>query len=84
MLHSVWRPLVPVISEWPLALCDSTSVDRVNDLKPADIVKSDYVGESYVAFHNPTHRWYYISDQTFEEAWLIKLYDSKPGVANSE
>ena len=74
---------MPTVTEWPLALCDARSVDKERDLQPSDIVKPDYVGESYVAYHNPAHKWHYLKDQSFEEAWVIKLFDSKPGVANS-
>ena len=27
--------------------------------------------------HNPEQRWYYASEQTPEEAWVFKIYDSK-------
>ena len=47
-------------------------------------MKPDYVGESYVSTYNPKHAWYYLSKQEYHEAWMIKLFDSKPGVANSE
>lgn len=72
------------IEEWPLALCDFRSVDSERDLKASDIVKPDYAGESYVSIYNPKHAWYYLSKQEYHEAWMIKLFDSKPGVANSE
>ena len=79
----MWRPLVPTVEEWPLALCDFRSVDK-EDLRASDIVKDDYNGESYVSTYNPKHAWYYLSEQKYHEAWMIKLFDSKPGVADSE
>jgi hypothetical protein len=89
---NIWRPLVHTVEEWPLALCDCSSVDKERDVREADQVKkrkgskesdNDFeVIEGYVAFHHPNHAWYYLRDQTFHEGWLIKLYDSEPGVAS--
>lgn len=73
-----------IVTEWPLALCDFRSINGERDLRASDIVKPDYIGESYVATHDPSHAWYFLSSQTFQEGWLLKLYDSKPGVPNSK
>lgn len=88
---SVWRPLINHITEWPLALCDYKSVDRDSDLISTDQVKpakgpgttdsTFTIVESYVSFHNPRHTWYYLKDQTFNEGWLFKIYDSKESAA---
>lgn len=79
------------MTEWPLALCDFTSVDSGVDLKAVDQVKplkgskpSDNAFveiESYVSFYNPQHVWCYLDSQAFDEGWLFKLYDSRDGVA---
>jgi len=90
---SLWRPLVDVVTEWPLALCDFGSLDIAKDLQPSDMVKRrkgtrasenkfDEI-ESFVAFHNPRHKWIFLDKQTFNEGWLIKLYDSKQDTAQS-
>lgn len=76
-LRSVWRPLVDAVTQWPLALCDNRTVNPRRDLKPFDLVRDDYIGESYVSFYSSHHRWYFIGGQTFQEGWLMKLYDSK-------
>ncbi|CRL22787.1 unnamed protein product [Penicillium camemberti] len=88
---NVWRPLINHITEWPLALCDYKSVDRDSDLISTDQVKpakgpgttdsTFAIVESYVSFHNPRHTWYYLKNQTFNEGWLFKIYDSKESAA---
>jgi len=89
---NLWRPLVDVVKEWPLALCSCASVDTQRDIREADQVKrrkgstesdNDFeVIESYLSFYHSDHCWYYLSNQSFHEGWLIKLYDSQPGVSS--
>jgi hypothetical protein len=91
---SLWRPLVVEVKEWPLALCDSSTVIKERDMRPADQVKrrkgskdsdNDFeVIESYTAHYHPNHSWYYLANQRFNEGWLIKLYDSQEGAADGK
>jgi len=53
---STWRPLVPVLEDRPLALCDSRSVDP-NDLIAADRILPDRKGEVYYLRRNVNQRW---------------------------
>jgi hypothetical protein len=74
---NVWKPLRGPLCDWPLALCDPRSVDA-SDLRARDTVKRESFIETYQVHYTPTQKWYYISDQMPEEAWLFLQADSSP------
>lgn len=74
----MWRPLQKVES-WPLAVCDSRSVDE-KDLVACDIIRRRYIGETYFGLQNEAQRWAYLSEQMPDEVCLLKIYDSEPAV----
>ena len=78
-MHSVWRALrVPVI-DWPLAICDTMSVDQA-DLVPADIIYPNYVAENRMVHFNENQKWYWLPHQTANEVLVFKAVDSNaPG-----
>ena len=72
---NIWRSIAGPVITSPLALCDFSSAN------PADFIASERrakerVGELELMIHNPTHRWYYFPEQRFDEALLIKTFDS--------
>ncbi|TGJ79779.1 hypothetical protein E0Z10_g8983 [Xylaria hypoxylon] len=71
---NVWKPLSKV-ENWPLALCDSASVD-FQDLIATDTVRRKYVGETFYSTFNPKQLWYYLSNQKRDEVAMLKIYDS--------
>jgi hypothetical protein len=73
---STWRPLVPVLEDRPLALCDSRSVDP-EDLVPADRVAPGRFGEVYYLTHNPNHKWYGLKGRRLRQ--LLLILDSGSG-----
>lgn len=75
---NTWRPLVPVLEDRPLALCDSRSVDP-EDLVPADRVAPGRFGEVYYLTHNPNHKWFWLNKQTPSEPFIFTMYDTKDG-----
>jgi hypothetical protein len=88
---NVWRPIKPV-SKDPLAVCDARSVldedlvPVIANLPPKGSKTFENVsaGEGFETLApkaNPNHRWYYASAMTPEEVLLIKVFDSKRGVA---
>ena len=79
---SVWRPLNGPVIDWPLAVCDTTTVDITSDLVPTDNVYADGVSETYNLFHNPEHSWYYCSSQEYEDSLIFKGFDNAPGAAS--
>lgn len=73
--QSAWKPLNPVIEDWPLAVCDASSVSP-GDLVAVDHVRRRHIGESYYPIYRPTYRWWYLSQQKRSEIILMKMYDS--------
>lgn len=76
--NSVWKPIKGPVKDWPLALCDPRTV-KLGDLEAADLVYTDYVVENRQIYHKPGQKWYYISDQRPDEAWIFRQSDSKIG-----
>jgi hypothetical protein len=89
LLTSVWRVFTPPPQDWPLALCDYTSIGAGEGLDnrlyfvdkiPADLyaeMPRDAPGTSGFEFHhNPAHRWWYFPDMTRDEVLFFKFNDS--------
>jgi len=75
---SVWKPIVGPVRDWPLALCSADTIDPNQDLEPCDLVYSDYVVENMQTYHNDKQRWFYLSDQMPNEAWVFLQADTRP------
>lgn len=75
---NTWRPLIPVLQDRPLALCDSRSVSP-EDLIAADRIIPDRVGEVYYLHYNKAHSWYWLERQTPAEPFAFVMYDTKAG-----
>lgn len=86
---SFWRVFSPPPQDWPLAICDYTSVDdhegRDNRLYfvpeiPEDLyieMPADAPGTSGFEFtHNAAHRWWYFPGMTRDEVLFFVLNDS--------
>jgi hypothetical protein len=89
LITSLWRVFSPPPQDWPLALCDYTSVGPGEGLDnrlyfvdkiPADLyaeMPPDAPGTSGFEFHhNPAHQWWYFPDMTRDEILFFKLNDS--------
>ncbi|KAF2855176.1 hypothetical protein T440DRAFT_415346 [Plenodomus tracheiphilus IPT5] len=76
---NIWRPIINPVTNWPLALCDGSTVSPT-DLVPTDFITADYVGEMYNVVYRAKHEWYYLSRQRPEEVFLFKIADSKEDV----
>jgi len=74
---NLWRPISHPADDWPLALCDYSSVDAANDVLPVALVYPDREGETFGVKFNPKQKWTYFSGVTPEELILIKCYDSQ-------
>ncbi|KAF2811980.1 uncharacterized protein BDZ99DRAFT_284733 [Mytilinidion resinicola] len=77
----VWRPLRGPVIDWPLALCDYSSLDVDTDLVATDNVYPHVVSETFNVFHNPKHAWYYLSNQMPHESLIFKGFDNAEKVA---
>jgi len=75
---NVWRPLVDPVEDYPLALCDARSIDRL-DLIDAERRAPNHIGEIQLAVHNAGQRWFYFSAMRPPEVLLFKTFDSLDG-----
>jgi len=88
---SLWRTFSPPPQDWPLALCDGSTVG-VDEGTPNALVIVDEIpdretmlGEladeetaitAAVFRYNPDHRWWYFSNMNRDEVVLLKFHDS--------
>jgi len=81
---NVWRSIRGTVLNSPIACCDAATLSG-EDLVPAERRAHDRIGEIELVSWNPAHRWYYYPGMTFDEALLIKTFDSRPnrGVSRS-
>jgi len=75
---NVWRSLVPVVEDLPLALCDRRSIAK-SDVADVDKIHEDYVGEGSYLKHRPYHKWYWLPWQTKDEAFMFITWDTRTG-----
>jgi hypothetical protein len=73
---TIWKPLRGPLHDYPLALCDNSSVDFENDVEPQDIVDRHEVLENVHIYHRPHHRWYYLSGQEDSELLVFRQADT--------
>jgi hypothetical protein len=89
LITSLWRVFSPPPQDWPLAICDYTSVGADEGLDnrlyfvdeiPADLyaeMPADWPGTSGFEFHHkPAHQWWYFPDMNRDEILLFTLNDS--------
>ncbi|CAK7234334.1 hypothetical protein SCUCBS95973_008901 [Sporothrix curviconia] len=72
---NVWKPL-RVVHDHDLLFCDPSTVDPHDDLLVVDRASSAYAGEVYMLKPRTHYRWYWIKDQTPDEASIFVSYDS--------
>ena len=51
-----------------------------DDLAECDQVRKKYFGATDYVHYRDTHSWYYLSDMLPNEAFLLKIFDSKQNV----
>ena len=88
---SFWRATSDPPQDWPLAVCDGSSVSAeeglpntmfvVDELPSAEAMlgempTEDSVPAAAIFRYSPGHRWWYFSDMTRDEAILVKFHDS--------
>ncbi|OAA43583.1 hypothetical protein ISF_09668 [Cordyceps fumosorosea ARSEF 2679] len=77
--RSVWRPIRNAVENYPLAVCDGSTVPQ-EKLIQVDHVRKYYIGESLYPLQSASYRWYYLNRQTPDEVLLFKIFDSKENV----
>ena len=64
-------------------MCDPDTINPSTDLEPCDLVYADYVVENRQLYYSAKQRWFYLSDQMPNEAWVFLQSDTdattKPG-----
>ena len=75
--HSIWKPLRGPLRDWPLALCDASSV-QPDHLAASDVVLRDQVSENMQVHYDEAHKWYYLQDQASTELLVFRQADSHP------
>ncbi|KAG9250322.1 putative CmcJ-like methyltransferase [Emericellopsis atlantica] len=73
---NVWRPLRGPTDDWPLAMCDYTSISTNDDLVLNDAIKRDLVVECSLMHHSDTHRWHYLKDHDVDTLLVFRNSDS--------
>lgn len=82
---NVWRNIdsESPVESYPLACVDAQSVAK-DDFRVLQVHYTDRIGENYLPIFQPRHRWVYFPFMSFEEAMLIKQWDSSGGIARGE
>jgi len=73
---NVWSPLKGPLRDWPLCVCDASSVAE-DDLQTADVIYPDRVAENFQVCHSEGQRWYYIKDQMPDELLVFRATDTE-------
>ncbi|KAK3384247.1 hypothetical protein B0T24DRAFT_588827 [Lasiosphaeria ovina] len=77
---NMWRPLYHPAKDNTLAVCDGSTIDT-SDLVEADHISTTYLGSTMYGLYSSNQRWHYLRNQTPEEVFLIKIFDSNFQVA---
>jgi hypothetical protein len=68
-----WAPLRGPVMQWPLGVCDNTSVSVHEDLETTDLVYSDSLHREFLSvYESPRQKWYYLSEQMPHEHLLFR------------
>src|ERR1700760_3994593 len=79
MTCSVWHPLRGPCVDWPLAVCDASTVDFDHDTIASDFVDSWGYSENVQVFYSDKQRWSYLEKQMPNELLVFKSADSEEG-----
>lgn len=73
---NVWRPLIDRIQDYPLAICDGSTVSPFS-LIEADHVRRHYMGSTMYLQNDPKQKFYYKSGMGKEDVLIFKNFDSE-------
>jgi hypothetical protein len=74
---SFWKAFSGAGNDWPLALCDSRSIDRKNGgTIAADLVYHNRFTENERAYFDERHKWYWFPDMAHDEALVFRQVDT--------
>lgn len=75
-LFGIWIPLSHEVNDWPLALCDGSSVSLENDLVETGIIRTSYQGANMYMIYREEHKWYFLHKQQIDEVLTFKQFDA--------
>lgn len=78
MAPSVWRPRMYPAEDYPLAVLDPHSVPPDNVPLAVDFVSPLHLSELAYYKYDPTHRWFWMSNQTPDEVVIFTQWDTHP------
>jgi hypothetical protein len=67
------------VQDYPLAVCDGSTMCE-DDLVECDQVRRKFFGATNYAQYNEQQKWYFLSNQQPDEAFLFKIFDSSSNV----
>jgi hypothetical protein len=70
-----WRPIRLPVESWPLAICDSQTLDP-NSMVVTERRYQNRVGQTAAIVWDPNHRWYWFPHMRRDEILVFKVYDS--------
>ncbi|KAK0638517.1 methyltransferase CmcJ [Cercophora newfieldiana] len=70
-----WRPISHPVEDYPLAVCEASSVTQ-DDLLECDHIRKKYVGSTVFLTHKDGYRWRYLRDHRPDEMLVMKMFDS--------
>ncbi len=70
-----WRPIRLPVESWPLAICDSRTLDE-KSMVVTERRYHDRVGQTMAITFDPAHRWYWFPHMRRDEALVFKVFDS--------
>jgi hypothetical protein len=84
-LINVWRNIDPEnpVQAMPLGCIDATTHSD-KDLRVLELQYQDRIGENYIVCPSESHRWVYFPEMVYEEALLIKQWDSAGDFAQTK
>lgn len=62
--------------DWPLAVCDYSTIDMEHDTTVNDALHLTRVGENWLLHHSDAHRWYYLSGMEEDDLIVFRNVDS--------
>ncbi|KAF2753096.1 hypothetical protein EJ05DRAFT_490317 [Pseudovirgaria hyperparasitica] len=78
---TVWRPLRVPVRDWPLAICDASTVDQ-NDFVDTDVIYPSYIAENRMLHYNSEQQWYWLPDQKKDEVLVFKAIDTDDAISS--
>ncbi|KAF4997491.1 hypothetical protein FGRMN_3855 [Fusarium graminum] len=75
-LLNVWKVLRGPNDDWPLAVCDYTSIDVDDDTTTNDALHLRRTGENWLLYPSDKHRWFYQSSMEEDDLIVFRNTDS--------